>query len=146
MDSLKNKLEKNIKVFNAKPDYFNLKKEEIIKTNGVYERFVNWVTGEFDLNLKHESEILKVYFPNGWFSIVSHKNENEQEVIKINVKGKSKIACVKIMSQLEHIYNHVVYFQQVKIITALNKLKNKKLNDINKINFRNKRDYRRNGK
>ena len=114
MDSLKDKLEKNIKVFNAQKDYFNLKKEEIIKTNGVYERFVNWVTGEFDLNLKQESETLKVYFPNGWFSIVSHKNEKEQKVIQINVNGKSKIACEKIMIQLEHIYNHVVSFQQVK--------------------------------
>ena len=114
MDSLKDKLEKNIKVFNAKADYFSLKKEEIIKTDGVYDRFVNWVTGEFDLNIMQESEILKVYFPNGWFSIVSHKNEMEQKVIQINVKGKSKIACEKIMIQLEHIYNHVVSFQHLK--------------------------------
>lgn len=114
MDTLKNKLEKNIEIFNSQVSHFNLKKEETVKTKGVYERLINWVSGEFDLYLQNQSEILEVYFPNGWFSIRSFKGENSNELIEIKVEGKSKIACQKIMNQLECIYNHVVRFSEVR--------------------------------
>tara|TARA_R110002049_G_scaffold17238_1_gene67390 strand:- start:4318 stop:4713 length:396 start_codon:yes stop_codon:yes gene_type:complete len=112
-DSLKKKLEKNIEIFNTQVPPFHLKKVDIIKTNGIYERLINWVTGEFDLFLQNESELLEVYFPNGWFSIRSFKNKN-QELIEIKVEGKSRIACQNIMSQLEIIYNHVICFTELK--------------------------------
>tara|TARA_R110002096_G_scaffold142226_1_gene297394 strand:- start:156 stop:548 length:393 start_codon:yes stop_codon:yes gene_type:complete len=114
MDALKNKLEKNIEAFNAQVSHFHLKKEVTIKTNGIYERLINWVIGEFDLYLKNESEILKVYFPNGWFSIRNFKDENNKELIEIKVEGKSRITCQKMMSQLECIYNHVVHFTEIR--------------------------------
>jgi DNA mismatch repair ATPase MutS len=114
MDSLKNKLEKNIEIFNTQVSYFHLKKVETIKTNGFYERLINWVTGEFDLYLKNESEILKVYFPNGWFSIRNFKDEKNQNLIEIKIEGKSRIACQKMMIQLEHVYNHVLSFTEIK--------------------------------
>lgn len=114
MDSLKNKLEKNIEIFNTQVSHFHLKKEEIVKTNAVYERLINWVTGEFDLYLKNESEILKVYFPNGWFSIRNFKGEDNKELIEIKVEGKSRITCDKMMKQLQDIYNHVIRFHEVK--------------------------------
>lgn len=116
MDSLKSKLEKNIEIFNAKTSNFYLKKEIVIKTNGIHERFVNWVTGEFDLNLKIESETLKVFFPNGWFCIRNFKDEKNKDLIEIIVEGKSKTACQKIMNQLESVHNHVVRFNEVKEI------------------------------
>ena len=112
--TLKNKLEENIKIFNAQVAPFSLKKVDIIKTYSIYEKLINWVTGEFDLFLKNESEILKVYFPNGWFSIRNFKDENNQERIEIVIEGKSKIACQKMMNQLERIYNHVIRFTEVK--------------------------------
>ena len=114
MDSLKNKLEKNIEIFNTNIFQFKLEKMETIKTKGVYERLINWVSGEFDLYLKNESEILKVYFPNGWFTIRNYKDENSKELIEIKVEGKSKIACQKIMNQLERIYDHVVSFTEIR--------------------------------
>lgn len=110
---MKNKPEKNIKNFNAQGSHFQLKKVETINANGVYERLVNWVTGEFDLFLQNESELLEVYFPNGWFSIRNFKNLKNQELIEIKVEGKSRIACQNIMSQLEIIYNHVIYFTEL---------------------------------
>ena len=115
MDSLKNKLEKNIEIFNAQGFPFQLKKEETIKIKGVYERLINWVSGEFDPYLKNESENLKVYFPNGWFSISNIKDENSNEFIEIKVEGKSRIACQKMMNQLECIYNHVVRFSEERV-------------------------------
>lgn len=92
---------------------FEFIKIEPVKSVEVYNRFINWVIGEFDLYLKNKSKELKVYFPNGWFSIGRFKNENQQLNIKIKVKGKSKIACQKIMNQLELIYLHVLRFTEL---------------------------------
>ncbi|PKQ44184.1 hypothetical protein [Confluentibacter flavum] len=108
MDSLKNKLDKNIETFDDPIFHFRLKKVEIIKNHGVYDRMVNWVSGEFDLYLKDESDILKVYFPNGWFLIKSFNDENNKKVIEIKVEGKSRKGCQRMMNQLERIYNHVL--------------------------------------
>ena len=114
MDSFKNKIEKNTEFFNSQVSRFQYKKEEMVKSNVVFERLINWVTGEFDLYLKNESEILEVYLPNGWFSIRNFKNENNKEVIEIRVEGKSRIACQKVMNQLEFIFNHVVRFSEAR--------------------------------
>jgi hypothetical protein len=81
----------------------------------VYTKFINWVIGEFDLYLMNESKNLKVYFPNGWFSIGIIKNGNNAELIEINVVGKSRIDCQKIMNQLEPIYNQIVCFSILKV-------------------------------
>ncbi|MDO5986763.1 hypothetical protein Q4Q39_05015 [Flavivirga amylovorans] len=99
-------------MYNTTLSIFELIKIEPVKSIEVYNRFINWVTGEFDLYLKNKSKELKVYFPNGWFSIGCFKNENQQINIKIKVKGKSKIACQKIMNQLELIYHHVLRFTE----------------------------------
>ncbi|WP_189361302.1 hypothetical protein [Algibacter mikhailovii] len=110
MNHLKEKSEDNIETFNSKVTCFHLKKVGVFTAPGTYERFVNWVIGEFDLYLINEGEILKVYFPNGWFNIMGNKNESEQYIIEINVKGTSKMVCEEIMVQLEYIYNHIVLF------------------------------------
>lgn len=115
MDSLKNKLEKNIEIFNAHRLPFHLKKVEAIKMKGFYERLINWVSGEFDLFLQNESEILKVYFPNGWFSIRNFKDEKNQNHVEIKVESKSKTACQKMMNQLDSIYNHVIRFSEERM-------------------------------
>ncbi|MDO7172663.1 hypothetical protein [Mariniflexile sp. AS56] len=116
MDSLKNKLVNNIEIFNNQVIPFHLKKVEAIKNNGVYNKMINWVIGEFDLYLKNESENLKVYFPNGWFSIRCIKSENNKDLLEINVEGKSRIACERIMFRLDSIYNHVVRFNEVRMV------------------------------
>lgn len=114
MDLLKHKLENNIEIFNTELPHVHLKKVEAIKTNGIYERLINWVSGEFDLYIKDESDILKVYFPNGWFSIRNFKDENNKEFIEIKVHGKSKIACEIFNNRILSIYNHVVQFYDFK--------------------------------
>lgn len=68
--------------------YYNFKKSEKVKTITFYNQFINWVIGEFDLYQIDESEVLKIYFSNGWFTIEAlNKNEN---CIKITIKIKSK--------------------------------------------------------
>jgi hypothetical protein len=112
--TLKNKLEKNIGIFNAQKAPFYFEKAEMVRDTSLYKRLVNWVVGEFDLYLQNESKDLKVYFPGGWFSIENVKDDDGQCIIKIRVNGKSKVACQKIMNQIEKVYNHVVAFHKEK--------------------------------
>ncbi|QTD37652.1 hypothetical protein JL193_16545 [Polaribacter batillariae] len=93
---------------------FKLKKIELINNIGIYERFVNWVIGEFDLFLKNESKKLEVYFPNGQFYIGNFEDDKNELNIKILVEGKSSLVCKKIMLQLENIYQHVLLFNKNK--------------------------------
>lgn len=110
MDSLKDKLETNNTVFVKNGSHYYHKKEKVTEIEGFYERFVNWVSGEFDLLLQSERDDLIVYFPNGSFRISNSINE-QAEVIKVEVKGKSRKSCRLIMQKLESIYNHVGFFQ-----------------------------------
>ncbi|GGK34126.1 hypothetical protein GCM10007962_30690 [Yeosuana aromativorans] len=93
------------KISNTNSSCFELVKVEPVKSLDIYNKFVNWVIGEFDLCLREEgSEELKVYFPNGCFCIGSFKIDNDERVyIGIKVIGKSRIVCEKIMAQLNHI-------------------------------------------
>lgn len=84
--------------------------EEIIqlKNNVVFSRFVNWVTGEFDLFLQDEnSKGLKVYFPDGYFSIGRFENADIEFGVEMKVEGKSKVTCQGMMNQLMQIYKHL---------------------------------------
>lgn len=95
-------------MINMKSTRFQI--EEIVKLedNVVFCRFVNWVTGEFDLFLQDEdSKGLKVYFPNGCFSIGRFKNADIEFGVEMKIEGKSKVACQEMMNQLMQIYNHI---------------------------------------
>ncbi len=87
-----------------------LNKIELVESFNCYEKFKNWVVGEFDLFLKkEESEEMTVYFPNGRFIIRCINNTEECNQIEILVIGKSHIICEKIMSQLQVLFSHVVW-------------------------------------
>ncbi|KAA5821847.1 hypothetical protein FPF71_15175 [Algibacter amylolyticus] len=118
MNSLEIKLEKNIEIFSEHVYLFKHKEVVEINTKATYNKFINWVSGEFDLFIKNESEFLKVYFPNGWFSIKNFKGENNQEVIEIKVEGKSEKACKEVVKQLNSVFNHVLRFSQLYEIKA----------------------------
>lgn len=101
---------------NSKSEHcFTWVKTTTISRTSDYNKLLNWLSGEFTLYLQEEeSESLKVYFPNGWFSIVSFMSENQQVNVEIIVKGKSRIACQNIISQLEFIYKYFVRFTDFK--------------------------------
>jgi len=91
---------------------YKLNKVLTCSNEKVYNKFINWVRGEFDLYLISESTKLDVYFPNGMFSIgkIPDKNIN----IEINIKSSSESTCNNMMNQLQSIYNHVVVFMKQK--------------------------------
>jgi len=92
------------------------KQFEFVKTveavdPSIYKLFANWTIGEFDLFLMIETtNLLKVYFPNGWFSIRNIENGKLGFGLEIQIKGKSKPACQKIIKELDSIYSHVLRF------------------------------------
>ncbi|PKQ44409.1 hypothetical protein [Confluentibacter flavum] len=90
---------------------FGLIQKKSFKTIELYQKFINWVSGEFDLYLQEESMGLKVYYPNGWFAFEKKNKHTSNFSVEILVKGKSRIDCQKILFQLDLIYNHVACFQ-----------------------------------
>ena len=104
----------NIEMISAKPSHFKLKKVEVINNIAIYNKLINWGIGEFDLYLKNESKKLKIYFPNGWFSISCFKNFENKDVIEIKVEGKSKVACDRFMMRLVNIYNYIFNLYSIK--------------------------------
>ncbi|WP_282073601.1 hypothetical protein [Polaribacter atrinae] len=115
MTSVNDKLESKIEGLKSKFPYLILKKVQDNKSNDVYERFVNWVAGEFDLYLMNESENLKVYFPNGEFRISNFNNKVNKRFIEIKVEGRSEKICQNMMMRLEMLLNHVLNYEYNKI-------------------------------
>lgn len=106
----------NKKISSPKSTRFELVKIEPAKNLGIYNKFKNWVIGEFDLYLMNESEDLKVYFPNGWFSIRNfYNNDSETLFVEIKIEGKSKIANEIMLNRLLCIYDQVVCFNELKV-------------------------------
>jgi hypothetical protein len=93
---------------NIKSARFQMEEIVKLKNNVVFSRFVNWITGEFDLFLQDEdSKGLKVYFPNGCFSIDRFENIDMEFGVAMKVEGKSKVVCQGMMNQLMQIHNHI---------------------------------------
>ena len=105
----------NKKISSTKSTRFELVKIEPAKNLGIYHKFTNWVVGEFDLYLMKESDDLKVYFPNGWFSIRNFYINNETLFVEIKIdEGKSKIANEIMLNRLLCIYDQVLCFAELK--------------------------------
>lgn len=93
----------------ARPsDGFRIEEVCFFQSTEIYYRFLNWVVGEFDLFLKNEeSSALTVYFPSGWLSISCHQDLGSQFRFVIQVEGKSKKACYRMMKDVKRIYKRV---------------------------------------
>lgn len=92
------------------PPYYNFIKCENIKSIEVYHKFLNWVQGEFDLCQIEEFEGLKVYYPNGCFTIKMINKKNEISNIEIIVKNKSRKIGLKTYQKIASLYDHLVNF------------------------------------
>lgn len=88
--------------------YYNFILTEKMKSIDVYHKLLNWIKGEFDLYQMEEFEGLKVYYPNGCFTIKNISQSNEIINIEVFVKCKSKINGLKIAQKIESTYSHLV--------------------------------------
>lgn len=85
---------------------FQFVKTEKLPNLAIYSKFINWIVGEFDLNLMKEENGLKVYFPSGCFSIRNFSDE-ASICLEIKVEGKSRTACETIIKRIQVVYNRL---------------------------------------
>ncbi len=91
---------------------------ESFVSNALYEKFLNWISGEFDLYLQDEQNGLVVFFSNGRFSIKKVAEDKENIEIEINVKSKNLTIGNSIANQIMSVHNHLenMYSYSVKEI------------------------------
>ena len=87
--------------------HYHFIKYENIKTIDIYDTFINWVIGEFDLYQMEDLDGLKVYYPNGWFSITLLSESEKELNIKIIIKSKTLDSGLKIESQIKTIFSNL---------------------------------------
>jgi hypothetical protein len=80
---------------------------ETIENIEIYNQFLNWLKGEFDLYLMEESDSLKVYFPNGLFSVTLFSDNEKDLFIEIKIKAKTLKTANQMVLRIETLYNHL---------------------------------------
>ena len=87
--------------------FYNFIIYEKINTIDVYNKFINWVSGVFDLYQMEELDGLKVYYPNGWFSITILSEGEKDLNIVIKIKSKTLDSGLNMEAQIKSIYSHL---------------------------------------
>ncbi|PQJ81262.1 hypothetical protein [Polaribacter glomeratus] len=78
--------------------YLETSWSDCIENSQDFDRLINWLSGEFILYQQDENQVLKVYFPNGWFIVSFKKGINNE--YKVLMKHKSKFTFIDIKKQL----------------------------------------------
>jgi hypothetical protein len=87
--------------------FHKITRYETIESIEFYDQFLNWLRGEFDLYLMEEFDGLKVYYPNGLFSVkLFSKNENDL-FIEIEIRSKTLKSVNEVSSKIETVYAHL---------------------------------------
>lgn len=87
------------KIVYSKPYYNNCFSDNI--SYHTYEKFKNWMIGEFDLFFQEEDhDCLKIYFPNGIIKMEILNNTK----INISVKNKNSKKCKIMMQKILKLY------------------------------------------
>ncbi|MDO5968985.1 hypothetical protein Q4Q35_04120 [Flavivirga aquimarina] len=71
-----------------------------------FNKFINWLSGEFTLYQQDEFHGLTVFIPNGWFSIEQLSLNKNVIEFRIEVKSKCFKSGVKIFNQVKLILKH----------------------------------------
>ncbi len=100
--------------------YYNFILTEKIKSKDAYHKLLNWLKGDFDLYQIDELEGLKVYYPNGWFTIMNLSQSDEIVNMEISVKCKSKNCGLEIVRKIKSTYNHLVAIYKCELLVESN--------------------------
>lgn len=90
-----------------KPSIHNFTRYENIKNIEIYNQFLNWLKGEFDLYLMDELDGLKVYYPNGLFSVRLFSENEKDFSIEIKIISKTLETANQMAAKIEAIYDHL---------------------------------------
>lgn len=78
-----------------------------LDTIAFYDKFLNWIAGEFDLNLMGmtDSQSLLVYFPNGFFSVKNISKNESFIMMEVKIESKTLDCGTKIANQITAVIN-----------------------------------------
>lgn len=82
-------------------------RHESIENIEIYNQFLNWLKGEFDLYLMEELDGLKVYFPNGLFSVTLFSKNEKDFSIEIKIMSKTLKTAHQMAVKIEIIYGRL---------------------------------------
>ena len=74
----------------------------------LYDKFLNWVSVEFELFLQDNLDGLQIFFPGGYCSITNCETNNNQIEFKVIVKSKYKQKGIQINNQIYAILSHIL--------------------------------------
>ena len=106
---------KEIKI-SFKNSYHHWTQRESIMDKRLYNKFLNWISGEFDLYLQDELNGLEVFFPQGKFSIKTIEESKKDILIEINIKSKDLNVMNTVGNQIISIYHQIesIYSKSVR--------------------------------
>lgn len=88
---------------------FSYQATQLIKLDNIYfyDKFLNWIKGEFDLYLMDESNpiSLLVYFPSGHFSIKNISKNKPFAMMEVKIKSKTLDCGTKTANQITAVLN-----------------------------------------
>lgn len=88
--------------------YYSWEQVGKLKEVSSFEHLLNWISGEFELNLQLDEKIFKVYFPNGFFTVqrtIIYKVDFEYRII---IKSKCKRTGIHINDKIEKLVLHYI--------------------------------------
>ena len=62
-----------------------IKEKLLFDSEAIYDKFLNWISGEFDLYTQDEFEGLKIFLPEGEI-FIRHVVENDKIITKITLE------------------------------------------------------------
>lgn len=76
-----------------------------------FNKFINWLSGEFTLYQQDEFNGLTVFFPNGCLFIKQLEPNKNRVEFRIEVKSKCLKSGTKIFNQVKSILSHLNHFK-----------------------------------
>ena len=93
-----------------KKAYYEFMYTESVASITTYNKFLNWVSGEFMLYLQDWENGLKIFFPSGSLSIELLKNNQDKVDFKIAVIAKNKQKAINTNTAICNVFNHLLKF------------------------------------
>lgn len=91
-------------------DSFKIIHTESISNKAEFNRFLNWVSAEYELYLQDNQNGLKIYFPGICLQISEKGYGNGLVNFEINIQSKYEKNGIQISNQVLSILNHLKHF------------------------------------
>tara|TARA_R110002072_G_scaffold135530_3_gene277004 strand:- start:3867 stop:4247 length:381 start_codon:yes stop_codon:yes gene_type:complete len=121
-------MNKESALIETKP-YYELTHTESIPSKALYEKFLNWVSAEFELYIQDKPHGLKIFYPGGYFYITETERTNNVVNFNIIVRNKYQQKGVQINNQIYAILGHVLKLKRLSITSGEDRIRTDDLPD-----------------